>query len=170
MRARACVEVACAAMKMCDGPAFGCKQRANCDVALPPRRNCDVCSPDAVSRWQQQSAAFYESYLLNSLYFQSFAFFSNLFIYLFGCFGASSRSRTVKYSCPCCVLKIRLISTPSLFSSSASPLSLPDDDDELQKHVYLARLAFFPAAVPRVNGKTFPRLSGIGTLALPAGA
>lgn len=47
-------------------------------------------------------------------------------------FGASSRSGAVKYSCLCCVLKIRLISTPRLFSSSASSLSF---SDEQHKHV-----------------------------------
>lgn len=86
------------------------------------------------------SAAFHKSHLLNLLYFPSFVF---IFVFLFFRFGASSRSRAVKYSFLCCVLKIRLISTPSLFSSSASPLSLPSDDEQ-QKHVYLARFAFFP--------------------------
>lgn len=46
--------------------------------------------------------------------------------------GASSRSRAVKYSWLRCVLKIRLISTPSLFSSSASLLSF---SEEQHKHV-----------------------------------
>lgn len=47
-------------------------------------------------------------------------------------FGGSSRRQAVKYSWLCCVLKIRLISTPSLFSSSAFLLSLPK---EQHKHV-----------------------------------
>lgn len=46
--------------------------------------------------------------------------------------GASSRSRAVKYSWLRCVLKIRLISTPGLFSSSASLLSF---SEEQHKHV-----------------------------------
>lgn len=50
----------------------------------------------------------------------------------FSYFGASSRSRAVKYSWLCCVLKIRLISTPRLFSSSASSLSF---SEEQHKHV-----------------------------------
>lgn len=51
---------------------------------------------------------------------------------LFFYFGSSSRSETVKYSWLCCVLKIRLISTPRLFSSSASSLSF---SEEQHKHV-----------------------------------
>lgn len=139
-------------MKMCRGPAFGCKQRANCDVVLPQVELCCLRSgcrqPLAAS-----AAAFYKSYLLNSLYFCLFCFY---FLFFFR-FGASSRSRAVKYSWPCCVLKIRLISTPSLFSSSASPLSLPSVDEQ-QKHVYLARFARTFPDWTASNDSSFVRL------------
>lgn len=84
-----------------------------------------------------------------------------LFWFIIFYFGASSRSRAVKYSWLCCVLKIRLISTPSLFSSSASPLSLRSD--EQQKHVYLALDCGF------IRRQDLALVNSIGTPGGPAG-
>lgn len=67
-------------------------------------------------------------------------------------FGASSRSRAVKYSWLCCILKIRLISTPRLFSSSASSLSFLEE-----QHKHVLPHVLNPGAGFRDAGETPPR-------------
>lgn len=138
-------------------------------VTLPcKRRNC--LRFVVVSHWQLQFRPSAKCSPLKSLVFLwvLFCVFIHIFlIYFLFYFGVSSRSRAVKYSWLCCVLKIRLISTPSLFSSSASPLSLRSD--EQQKHVYLARFVFFPRRDAASRRQDLALLNSVGTLGGPAG-
>lgn len=109
-------------------------------------------------RMPSATGSFSSSFLqILSFKFSLFSEFCFYFQFFFFRFGASSRSRAVKYSWPCCVLKIRLISTPSLFSSSASPLSLPSVDEQ-QKHVYLARFAKIFSDWTALNNSSSVRL------------
>lgn len=91
-----------------------------------------LCNQDvgAISRWKKNKTKKTPNFGAVTAFHKPFffVFFPTPSFY----FGASSRSRAVKYSWLCCVLKIRLISTACLFSSSASPLSF---SDEQQKHV-----------------------------------
>lgn len=99
-----------------------------------------LCNQDvgAISRWKKKKSLQLRS---SSSLPQSFSFFFSLTPSFY--FGASSRSRAVQYSWLCCVLKIRLISTACLFSSSASPLSFSDEQQEhVISHVRHAKSGF----------------------------